>query len=460
MKNVVSCEFMRKCESEYFASGVQSSEVMYRAGNEMAKHIAAVCPENGKILIVCGGGNNGGDGFVAAWVLDAQGYDVSVCFVGDNLTPDSSIYYEKCRHLLGELCPADVILDAVFGTGFHGELTGKALDAVNFINKSDALVISADIPSGLPGDAPCNTEFAVRADVTLCVQAAKPNCVCGSGSRFAGKTVVIDAGIPNCESNVKLIFQHDINAFLPQRDPFGHKNTFGSVAIVGGCDGMEGAAMLSAMAAAKSGGGKVSIVSALPYYGQRPPYIMQKTTLDGFDAIAFGMGAEISAQTQNAAKEILKKDCHVVLDADALTTDLKEARSIIMKKKERGYVTLLTPHVGEAARLLGCTNQVISSDPIKAAMYINNLYGCSVILKSWYTVVNHNGMTYVLNHPQSVLAKAGSGDCLAGICASVLAVGGHPAGAVLLHSRAGSAAAEKYGSGSATASDVINCIRL
>ena len=456
MKSIVSCELMRKREAEYFACGVPSREVMYRAGRKMAEYIMSL-NKSGNILVVCGSGNNGGDGFVAASVLDSHGYNVTVCYVGDGFTADSAYFYDKCTHLLGELTDADIILDAIYGTGFHGELTGKALEAVRFINNSGAFVVSADIPSGVAGDAPHRPKEAVNADVTLCVQAVKTNCACGDAAKHAGKLVVLDVGIPNCQSEAWLINAEDISLFTKKRDVFGHKNSFGSVGIVGGVPGMEGAAMLSASAAAKSGAGKVSIVSSLTYYGQRPPHIMQKETLDGFDAIAYGMGAGLTAQDVDKSDEILKQSAHVVLDADALTVELKNRADIIAQRRQKGLVTLLTPHVGEAARLLECDAAKINLDPVQAARDISRLYGCSVVLKSWYTVICHNGI-YVLNHPQSVLAKAGSGDCLAGICASVLSNGGHPALAVLIHSRAGSLASERYGEMGATASDIISCI--
>lgn len=459
MDMIVTAEEMRRAEKEYFASGADSREVMYRAGAAMADYIAGIMdssPCQTSFLAVCGSGNNAGDGFVATQILASRGYDAHVAFIGehDRLTPDAKYYLDKCSHLLSPVFEADIILDAIFGTGFHGELSGEALLAAKQLNSFDSLVLAADIPSG------AGSGFSVRAHRTLCVQAAKPLCACGSHAQNAGRLTVLDAGIPGLNPCAYLINHDDIPAFLPRKSFYGHKGSFGSVGIVGGCRGMEGAAMLSAEAASRCGAGKVTIVSSLPYYDRRPPHIMLSDSVQDFDAVAYGMGAGRSQSALRTRESLLTLPCPVVLDADALF-ELDADSDILLSRKERGLRTVLTPHLGEAARLLGRPAQLIDADPIAAAVEISRLYHADTVLKSWYTVTVWEDRIYVLNNPTGALATAGSGDCLAGICAAVLAraQGALPA-APLIHNAAGHAAAKSFGSGSVNALDIISCIHL
>lgn len=459
MDMIVTAEEMRRAEKEYFASGADSREVMYRAGAAMADYIAGIMdssPGETSFLAVCGSGNNAGDGFVATQILASRGYDAHVAFIGDHdrLTPDAKYYLDKCSHLLSPVFEADIILDAIFGTGFHGELSGEALCAAMQINLFASTVLAADIPSG------AGSSLSVRAHCTLCVQAAKPLCACGSHAQNAGRLTVLDAGIPGLNPCAYLINHDDIPAFLPRKSIYGHKGSFGSVGIVGGCRSMEGAAMLSAEAASKCGAGKVTVVSSLPYYDRRPPHIMLSDSAQGFDAVAYGMGAGRSQSAVQMRSSVLELPCPVVLDADALY-ELHTANSQLLSRKERGLRTVLTPHLGEAARLLGRPAQLIDADPIAAAVEISRLYHADTVLKSWYTVTVCEGRVYVLNNPTAALATAGSGDCLAGICAAVLArVQDALPAAPLIHNAAGHAAAKSFGAGSANALDIISCIHL
>ena len=433
---------------------------MYRAGAQMAKYLMSVT--DGKVLVMCGRGNNGGDGFTAAWLMQSKGYEVLIyCpYSESELTEQARFYYKKCTNVTDDLdqCAhfnAEVILDALYGVGFRGSLSGEMLKAARFINSSDSIVVSADVPSGMGEDSVC-------ADLTLCVHAPKVHTCCGENATKSGRLRVIDIGIKGNGSNIKLLEEDDIAKLLPLRNQYGHKNTFGSVGVVGGCKGMEGAAMLSAMAAAKSGAGKVSIVSELDFYLARPAHLMQSNTLSGYDALAFGMGAGRSEEAERRLMQVLDEPCHAVIDADGLFAASRMQDKVAQmnaKRSKLGKKTVFTPHIGEAAMLLGIAPNKVDKDPISVAMSISEKYNCITVLKSWYSVIC-DGTVYVLNSPESALAKAGSGDCLAGVCAAFLAQEAPIAGAVMLHNASGKLAAERYGRASATALDIISCIKF
>ena len=473
MKNIVTVSQMRDAETACINSGTESIALMYRAGRGIAEFLLNRIKPTDKVAVVCGHGNNGGDGFVAAWMLDGQGVDVSVFLVGDaqRLTSDSSYYYKKCKHLVKPMpdsfCKYDVILDAIYGTGFHGELDINVKAVTQKINESQALVVSADIPSGVNGETGEISDGAVKADVTLCIEAVKTACACGRSAELAGELETVEIGV-NLPDKQRLISLSDVEFLLPRSDKYYHKNCYGSVGIVGGCEGMEGAAMLSAMAAAKCGAGKVSIISDLPYYFNRPHHIMQRSSQDtsGMDALAYGMGAGREDACKETLKALLLTDTPLVLDADGVYMLDKELKQLIKKRRQNGAITVITPHIGEAARLTGNTAEQIHCAPIACAVNINKELGCITVLKSWYTVICCNDEVRVLNMPQRALAKAGSGDCLAGIVAAMLArsvrqntdVLDAISAAVLVHSAAGKRASEKFGTASATATDIIDSI--
>lgn len=467
MKYICTSEQMHDFEKQCFTNGLQSQniqsgglqsrDIMYNAGCEMAKCIAAVA-DGKRTLVVCGQGNNGGDGFVAASRLAASGYDVGVCFVGnlETLTPDAAYYYKQCTHLLCELSNADIFLDALFGTGFKGEMTGEFAHAAAFMNackKTGRYIFAADIPSGAP------SEGAVQADETLFVHMPKVECACGAGGSFAGKLTVLNVGLPPMHTDTMLLEPCDLHSLLPFRNIRGHKGSFGSVGIVGGSVGMEGAALLGAEAALYSGAGRVSIVSALPFYENRNPCIMTVPSMQDvqalFDVLAFGMGAGRDAQTAETCALLLSMQVPLLLDADALFV-LPEVWT------GRHGSLMLTPHMGEAARLLGCSVQQIDAQPIAAALELSNKYTADVLLKSWYSIAVCKGKVYLLNNPTDALAKAGSGDVLAGIAAGLTAGGAaNPlAGSMLVHNAAGHRAAAQYGRISTTAKELISSIRL
>ena len=196
---------------------------------------------------------------------------------------------------LCDLSPADAVLDAIFGTGFHGIAAGREKEGIEFINnlhEKGRRCFSADVPSGL------GSEFKVHPDITIGVQAVKLACACGTSAAACGAPAAIDALIPGVRAEAQLIEHGDLRTFLPRKSPYGHKNSFGAVGIIGGCAGMEGAAMLSAEAAAKRRGQeRCAFFPPLPYYAARSPHLClcpaSRTAmlLRGSDAAAFGMGA-------------------------------------------------------------------------------------------------------------------------------------------------------------------------
>ena len=469
MLPVASVSEIRRAETEYFGSADVLQTVL-TVGEKMAEYILAspLMRNRKSLLAVCGQGNNGADGMAAAAVLKKAGLDVRVVFVGDagKKSAPAAFCMEQCRELLCDLSPADAVLDAIFGIGFHGIAEGREKEAIEFINRlheKGAVVFSADVPSGL------GSEFKVHPDITIGVQAVKYACACGTSAAACGAPAAIDALIPGVRAEAQLIEHGDLRTFLPRKSPYGHKNSFGAVGIIGGCAGMEGAAMLSAEAAAKTGAGKVRILSPLPYYAARSPHLLlmpcepDNDALRGLDAAAFGMGAGRTEHTAVTARMLIQSELPLVLDADALWA-LHSARDMLKKRKERGLRCVLTPHIGEALHLIDdpalfADTAAIEANPVAAALHISRKYYCDVILKSWYSVIVSNGV-WILNSPTPALATAGSGDCLAGICAAVLARGGQIPAAALIHNAAGHRAGTLYGRDSVTAEDIIRSVYL
>ena len=491
MKYLLTNEQMRKADFYTIETlGVPSLTLMERAGVALADKAERLA--NGKVLCVCGGGNNGGDGFVCARILQARGVDVDVLFFAEKTSRDCDYNRKRWAEVGGktyEKFPEKeygVIIDCLFGTGFHGDLDGENLAVVEEINgrkARGAKVLSADIPSGVGGGNGRVENGAVKADVTLCIGEYKLGAFLQDGLDYAGEIKRVDIGIslPETDENdyAVLVDSAWVKNALPKRKRNSHKGTYGRAAIVAGSLEYTGAAYLSASACLRAGAGYTTLglpQGILPYYLLQAPEILLKSTNDGgryaftpekmselldYDSIAYGMGMGISQDVAKGAEYLLQNYAgKLLLDADGLNSLAQyfkdDLKSLLRKKK---CEVVLTPHAKEFSRLSGKTVGEITSSGLQAAVEFAKESDTTVLLKGAASILTDGRHTAVIAAGNSGLAKGGSGDVLSGVIAALCASGasvfdGAGCGAYLLGKAAELGGTEKS-EYSLTATDVI-----
>lgn len=468
--------------------GVPSLLLMERAGIALADEVEKF-EEEGKIICVCGGGNNGGDGFVCARVLKTRGVDVGVVFYAENTSADCRVNLEKWLALGGEILteiPKDacLIVDCLYGTGFKGSLLGADMDTVNTINKlkkQGVVVVSADIPSGVNGENGRVESIAVQATLTVCIGEIKTGVLLGDGIDYSGALKRVDIGIelPEKEAYAHLIDRAWAYETLPTRKRNSHKGDFGRAAIVAGSIEYTGAAYLAASACLRSGAGYTVLFTPseiLPYYVLKAPEILLKSTNDGgryafnqermdellgYDSIAYGMGMGVWEEVALGAVWLIQNyEGKLILDADALnslTAYRREELSAIFQKKKCDV--LLTPHAKEFARLLGVPLKEILYEGFSASKALAKRWGVNILLKNAASVITDGDRTTLNDAGCSGQAKGGSGDVLSGVIAGLCAMGlcAYDAGALgaYLCGMAAELLSEFQGEYSLTPSDII-----
>ncbi len=468
--------------------GVPSLLLMERAGVALADEAERFSPK-GKIVCVCGGGNNGGDGFVCARVLKSRGYNVDVVFYAEKQSGDCRVNMEKWQALGGEVLaqiPAEcaLIVDCLYGTGFKGGLVDKDLvmaERINALKKRGAKILCADIPSGVNGDNGRVETLAVQADKTLCIGEIKMGVLLGDGIDFAGEIRRADIGI-SLPPNGRYARLTDIEwakFLLPIRKRHSHKGTYGKAAIVAGSMEYTGAAYLTASACLHAGAGYTALFvpsQLLPYYVLKCPEILLKSTNEGdryafneermqtllsYDCIAYGMGMGVSEEVAKGAIWLLSHyEGKLVLDADGLNSlacyHQKELARIFQNKT---CDALLTPHAKEFSRLVGIGVKELENEGYSIVKEVAKAWKASVMLKNAVSLIVGDGEIAVNATGCSGQAKGGSGDVLAGVIAALCAQGlsafqGGVLGAFLVGLAAGFGAQE-LGEYSLTPSDVI-----
>ena len=438
--------------------GVPGDVLMESAGRAVVEVVLAERGgSSGPVLVVCGAGSNGGDGFVVARHLHQLGVTVRVVLVGDRrkLRGDAAANaarLEKLGVAIATAAPrnadAAVIVDAVFGTGLDREVTGAAATLLRRINAAwpTARVVSVDLPSGLDADSGQVLGVAVQADVTVTIGLPKLGLAQEPGRSLAGRVVVARIGIadaapgivPDAESWTQIAAAHA----LPARPASGHKGSFGHALVVAGSRGKTGAAALAAEAAARIGAGLVTIAcpaSLNEILEVKCTEMMTAPVPDGADggfaaaalapllalarerdAVALGPGVGREAEVQKLVHELALRCARpLVLDADGL---FSFAGTALAALKARKAATILTPHPGEAARLLGVTAAEINRDRVGAARRIASEAGSVVVLKGAATVIaGPQGRIAINPTGSSALGSGGTGDVLTGVVAGLLA---------------------------------------
>jgi NAD(P)H-hydrate epimerase len=455
-------------------------------------------PKNaGSYGIFCGKGNNAGDGFAVARMLMSSGERVSVYLAcGDGFLGDCAVNYEILKRMNADIMTLDhssdlekivsahsVTVDAIYGTGVRGEISGLASDLIKAINLRAKQVYSVDVPSGMDSNTGGICGVCVKADVTVTFAAYKIGMFLYPAANYAGQVRVCSIGIPehildSC-GGAEVIDADMARKMIPQRHNNSHKGTYGKTLVIGGSAGMTGAVCLAAKAALTSGCGIVT--SAVP--ASLNPILETKLTeemtipitdedghfgacageriaeiADGFDAVLFGPGIGRDEYICDMLEYIvMNTDLPLIIDADGLYALAKNPDIL---KKRRGK-TVLTPHMGEMERL--CGRKLAESHKLEFCRYFAKEYGITLVLKGHHTLVTDgNGRQYINNTGNSGMATAGSGDVLGGIIVSLAArmenITDAAALGVYLHGCAGDAAAEKLGENGMRASSIIDCI--
>lgn len=420
-----------------------------------------------KVVIFCGGGNNGGDGFGAARWLASYGIAVKIFLVGttlEKITGDAAselamlkaaglgvqLLTKEEDWLTAELAVerSSVVVDAILGTGFSGELRPAHQRACQLINQLGKQVVAVDIPTGVNADDGSASEDAVRADVTVTMALPKTGLLLHPGKGMTGRLLVANIGmstqlLDDCASGKYHLNASMVRNMLPLRAEDAHKADAGRVVICAGSPGFTGAAALTSNAAVKAGAGLVSLLTPLSsrevlavkltevmVHGllERMPGVLGSAAANSVlewanksDILAIGPGLGLADSTQQTIRDVLTKcQVPVVIDADALTA-LKDHTELLAQMQ---VPKVLTPHAGEMARLTGLTVEEINRDRLNISRKYALSWQAVVVLKGAPTVVaSPNGTVYVNSTGTKALATGGSGDVLTGIIAGLASQG-------------------------------------
>lgn len=487
---ILTSENIKEVERLAHDSGISYLQMMENAGSYCARIIRKTFENTNKrkVLIVCGKGKNGGDGFVIARKLCEDGYNI-VVMMAMGLPSDSEssemlsriramgvniMYFDESDATDKAFDSAQIIVDCVFGIGFKGEVDSHSAVLFQKINSSSATVISIDIPSGMYADCGACNESAVCADMTVAVMALKPVHVLKPSKERCGKVAVAPIGIPDsCFEKVNsalfTLSSNDIKSFFTRRSADSHKGTYGTVLVIGGSYEMPNAPYFAAQAAVNSGAGIVKIAFPDVAYNAIAPKTYEqilvplksnnngRISIDSAkrlekeisecSAVVIGCGMGVDEDTKAIVKFTLENSkVPVIIDADGINC-VADRIDIIDSTQT---AVILTPHPGEMSRLCGKTVKEIQADRVKALQDFARRHKAVLALKGSSTLVGSNEYddVYVNSTGNPGMATGGSGDVLAGIIASFAAQGIEPfkcaVAAVYIHGTAGDTVTEKY----------------
>ncbi len=473
--------------------GIPGAVLMKRAGRVCFEALLARWPEPEAITVFCGGGNNGGDGYVVAALAKQAQIPVSVIHLvdPDNLKGDAARAYHFARQE-GVPCAAfdskqalptaGVIVDALLGTGLSGQVRADMAAAIGVINQAGLPVLAVDIASGIDADTGAILGAAVQAQVTCTFIGAKVGLFTGAAPGCCGELVFADLEVP---AEV-LAGQHpvatrlelaDLLQLLSTRSRVAHKGDFGHVLVMGGDLGFGGAALMTAEASARLGAGLTSLATRPENtlaMNVRCPEVMAASIRTGVEVtpllekatvIAVGPGLGRQAWSQQLLLAALESFQPLVLDADALNLIADGVAAVALAERQQaGTVNVMTPHPGEAARLLSVTTAEVQADRLAAAKRLAEKYSAVVVLKGAGTVIAEpGGQCFVCTQGNPGMASGGMGDVLTGMVASLLAQGlaALPAAqlAVCLHAQAADEQVARYGERGLLATDLIPAAR-
>ncbi len=476
MLTVVTPSEMRKLEQKAFQGGVSSLLLMENAAHALVEELVNLMgsAEGKTVLFFCGSGNNGGDGLAAARLLYLLGGKAFICLSGEVKTPDAltNLGYAQAFGLPIVRDPADLpvpdaVVDALFGTGLDRAPEGRQAELIDTINRYQVPVVCADVPSGLEAQTGQAHGHCVRATRTVTFQFPKTGLYLTQSPDYVGELVVRDIGIPAVffdEPGMTALEPWELRSRLPRRSRSAHKGSNGRVLLYAGSLGMAGAAAMAALACLRAGAGLVTIacqeelfavLQVLVPGAQCQPIQKVLKQAPAHDVLLAGCGLGQEAAVWDNLMRLFDPAIPTVMDADALNLLAKSPRML-------GEKTIITPHIGEAGRLLSWPLQAVMASMPEAARILHGKYGCVVALKSHCSVITDGARTALNTVGSPALAKGGSGDALAGLMAGLLAQGMPPFEAArtacLWLGKAGRMAEEKFGMHGALTTDVLSML--
>lgn len=462
--------------------GIPSLVLMERAALSVVEEIKKNEEISKTVLVAASTGNNGADGLAIGRMLHLLGYSTCICIFGDinKATEEFKTQLQIIKKLgieiITSLKKADVVIDAIFGIGLSREVKGDFADIINVINDMDATKYAVDIPSGVDADNGKILGVAIKADYTITFGAYKKGTVLYPGADYCGKVIVADIGFPKvaydtCRDLLYTAKSDDL-LNIPQRPNYSNKGTFGKVLIIAGSKDITGAAYLCGEGAFRVGAGLVRIFTPstnreviqklLPeamvncYDIEQFDKKALEACLNWCDVVAVGPGLSTGVIQKIILETVLNANIPTVIDADGINNIAQDEK---LKKKLHKNV-VITPHVAEAARLLGLSSEVIADDIVKAAKMTNYKYNVTCVLKDARTVIATDKNTYVNLSGNNGMATAGSGDVLTGVIVGLIGIGTEIESAAVLgpyiHGIAGDMAAMNISKTSMMASDILN----
>lgn len=444
MLPIVRVKVMQESDKATIAKGTPSRELMLRA----AKGILDSYAWTGKTLIVCGTGNNAGDGYALATLMQEANLSCDLLLLSNRFSADGQCYFDICKQKginhtrwsgSFDFSPYSQIVDCIFGIGFHGTPDEETAALIDAINQSGKPVISADINSGLGGDNGLGTP-CIQSNLTVAIQSYKPGHFLAQAKDVIQNQTCIDIGIKTPDEDIFLLEESDVSKLFKPRKNYAHKGNYGYVAVMGGCVEYSGAAKLANMSAAalRAGCGVVTLAVPKSIANSVSPYLLESTLLplpadesgkmtyspeilDGilsrYASIAVGMGWGSSVAYKDILSHLLK-NAHqpLIIDADGLNT-LSTMNLGLLKAAKAPII--LTPHLMEFSRLSGLSISKIECDPITHAKAFAKEYGVILLLKGCCTIVTDGTTVYLCNRGSAGMATAGSGDVLSGILAGL-----------------------------------------
>lgn len=466
--------------------GIPSLVLMERAALEVVREIEKNVLDSSKILVVCGAGNNGGDGYAVARLLHIKGYQTEIFFLGkEKSRSEENQVQKKITDYYGittvtELQDEyDLIVDAVFGTGLKRKLEGIYYETIERLNHMKGTKLAIDIPSGIHDELGCVMGVAFQADITVAIAYIKRGAILQPGNLYAGTIVCGDIGITKdaIPTGKPISYGYEISDLkerYPKRGKNTHKGSYGKVLMIVGSKGMSGAAYLSAKAAYAVGAGLVQIFTAeenriilqqlLPeaivttYQTFEPEKIL--SLLEWADVVGMGSGLGTDEVAEHIVKYVLEEiTVPCVLDADALNIIAKNKEWLDSVKSE----LVITPHMKEMSRLLSCSVAELSENRVERVAEFVKDKQITCVLKDARTIVEkENERIYINVSGNAAMAKGGSGDVLTGIVSGIIGQGvdcynGACIG-TYLHGLSGDFAKHEKSSHSVLASDIISGI--
>jgi len=472
---VYRIEQIREIEAQALARIDEPGSLMTKAARRALLRLRQCWPAARSLTIFCGAGNNGGDGYALARLARCDGYAVQVVGIAPSTSAEAQLHREAWLSGGGQFAQevgdaamdSDVLVDALLGIGFRGELRAHYVDAITLMNESARPVLAIDVPSGVSADSGGVASAAVRANVTVTFIGMKPGLVTGPALDHCGTVLLEDLGLSSALCWGNMISVATVSSLRTVRTKNFHKGRAGHVGIVGAGPGMPGAAALCAMAALKSGAGKVTVgchpTSAQAVAVQCPEVIVRELSspkdvqelLGDIDVLALGPGLGKSEWSRMVFAPCLEVELPKVIDADGL--------NLLAYGENQSLKAILTPHPGEAARMLGRSIWDIEADRPDAVDALAARFNSTAVLKGAGTLIKGPDLpTWVCSRGNAGMASAGMGDALTGIVAGFRGQGlcdvDSAVWGVWCHASAGDLAAREVGSVGFLASDVIDRI--